>query len=192
MESVRAFWLRPTAQGPHAPSPLRASSQSDHLSFRALLRQLYNSQSHQERNNLSPQALLLSTHAQFNMERLARLLSCVLLAILPLAAALKFDLHPVAAHDSARYERCIRNFVAREQLVVVTAILDGYRGDGQRVDMHVRCKHPIQHRHITRIRRCPTDMSGIDPRCNGQRLPPSQRCSRREPLRFHLARRLRL
>ncbi|CAN9186987.1 unnamed protein product [Alternaria alternata] len=54
------------------------------------------------------------------MDRLARLLSCVLLALLPLTAALKFDLHPVAAHDSAKYERCIRNFVAREQLVVVT------------------------------------------------------------------------
>lgn len=73
------------------------------------------------------------------MDRLARLLSCVLLAILPLAAALKFDLHPVAPHDSAKYERCVRNFVAKDQLVVVTAILDGYRGDGQRVDMHVRC-----------------------------------------------------
>ncbi|CAN9249374.1 unnamed protein product [Alternaria alternata] len=54
------------------------------------------------------------------MDRLARLLSCVLLALLPLTAALKFDLHPVAAHDSAKYERCIRNFVAKEQLVVVT------------------------------------------------------------------------
>ena len=73
------------------------------------------------------------------MDRLARLLSCVLLALLPLTAALKFDLHPVAAHDSAKYERCIRNFVAREQLVIVTVIMDGYRGDGQRVDMHVRC-----------------------------------------------------
>ena len=71
------------------------------------------------------------------MDRLTRLLSYVLLAILPLAAALKFDLHPVSAHDSASYERCVRNFVAKDQLVVVTAILDGYRGDGQRVDMHV-------------------------------------------------------
>jgi len=73
------------------------------------------------------------------MDRLARILSGVLFFILPLVAALKFDLHPVAQHDSAKYERCIRNFVAREQLVVVTANLDGYRGDGQRVDMHVRC-----------------------------------------------------
>lgn len=72
------------------------------------------------------------------MDRLSRLLSCLLLVVLPFAAALKFDLHPVASHDAAKYERCVRNFVAKEQLVVVTAILDGYRGDGQRVDMHVR------------------------------------------------------
>jgi hypothetical protein len=72
------------------------------------------------------------------MDRITRLLSCLLLVLAPIAAALKFDLHPVQAHDAAKYERCVRNFVAKEQLVVVTAILDGYRGDGQRVDMHVR------------------------------------------------------
>ncbi|KAF2853093.1 hypothetical protein T440DRAFT_466084 [Plenodomus tracheiphilus IPT5] len=72
------------------------------------------------------------------MDRISRLLSCLLLALLPLATALKFDLHPVQPHDAAKYERCVRNFVAKEQLVVVTAILDGYRGDGQRVDMHIR------------------------------------------------------
>lgn len=72
------------------------------------------------------------------MERLSRLLSCILLVLLPLAAALKFDLHPVAPSDVAKQQRCVRNFVAKEQLVVVTAILDGYRGDGQRVDMHIR------------------------------------------------------
>ncbi|KAH8725046.1 emp24/gp25L/p24 family/GOLD-domain-containing protein [Phaeosphaeriaceae sp. PMI808] len=72
------------------------------------------------------------------MDRLSRLFSCVLLLLLPLAAALKFDLHPVSQHDAAKYERCVRNFCARDQLVVVTANLDGYRGDGQRVDMHIR------------------------------------------------------
>lgn len=75
------------------------------------------------------------------MDRLSRLFSCVLLVLLPLAAALKFDLHAVQPHDAQKYERCVRNFVAKEQLVVVTANLDGYRGDGQRVDMHVRCLH---------------------------------------------------
>jgi hypothetical protein len=92
------------------------------------------------------------------MDRLTRLLSYVLLAILPLAAALKFDLHPVSAHDSAKYERCVRNFVAKDQLVVVTAILDGYRGDGQRVDMHVCRLYPstpprpmLEHASITYV-----------------------------------------
>jgi len=78
------------------------------------------------------------------MDRLSRLLSCVLLLLLPLAAALKFDLHAVQPHEAQKYERCVRNFVAKEQLVVVTANLDGYRGDGQRVDMHVCCLHPHQ------------------------------------------------
>jgi p24 family protein delta-1 len=72
------------------------------------------------------------------MDRISRVISCLLLAILPLAAALKFDLHPVQEYDAAKYERCVRNFVAKDQLVVVTATLDGYRGDGQRVNMHVR------------------------------------------------------
>ncbi|KAF2130610.1 hypothetical protein P153DRAFT_366174 [Dothidotthia symphoricarpi CBS 119687] len=72
------------------------------------------------------------------MDRLLRLLHCLLLVVIPLAAALKFDLHAVAPHDAAKYERCIRNFVQKDQLVVVTANLDGYRGDGQKVDMHIR------------------------------------------------------
>lgn len=72
------------------------------------------------------------------MDRLARLLSYVLLFAIPLASALKFDLHAVHAHEAARHERCIRNFVAKEQLVVVTVTMDGHRGDGQQVNMHVR------------------------------------------------------
>ncbi len=71
------------------------------------------------------------------MDRILRLLTLLVAVIAPLTAALKFDLHPVSAHDASKYERCIRNFVAKEQLVVVTAILDGHRGDGQKVDMHV-------------------------------------------------------
>jgi hypothetical protein len=73
----------------------------------------------------------------FAMDRILRLVHLLLLVVAPLAAALKFDLHPVSPHDAAKYERCVRNFVAKEQLVVITATLDGYRGDGQRVDMHV-------------------------------------------------------
>jgi hypothetical protein len=72
------------------------------------------------------------------MDRLARLLSFVLLVLaIPLTSALKFEIHAVQAHDAARYERCIRNFVAKEQLVVVTAIVSGNRGDGQTLNMHV-------------------------------------------------------
>jgi len=71
------------------------------------------------------------------MDRLLRMLNYVLVLLVPLTFALKFDLHAVNSHESARHERCIRNFVAKDQLVVVTAILDGYRGDGQTVNMHV-------------------------------------------------------
>ena len=59
-----------------------------------------------------------------------------LLALLPLSWALKFDL---AAHtgSTSKYERCIRNFVGKDTLVLVTAIVDGMKGDGQVVNMHV-------------------------------------------------------
>jgi hypothetical protein len=73
------------------------------------------------------------------MERLFRVLSCLLLlAGLQFASALKFDINAYPNHDSAKYERCIRNFVAKEQLVVVTAIVSGHRGDGQTLNMHIR------------------------------------------------------
>lgn len=61
------------------------------------------------------------------------ILAFFLLAI-QLATALKFDL----AATSGKNERCIRNFVSKDQLVVVTAIVSGSKGDGQRVNMHVR------------------------------------------------------
>ena len=54
------------------------------------------------------------------------------LILLPFSWALKFD---VAAHTGR--ERCIRNFVAKDTLVLVTAIVDGQKGDGQQVNMHV-------------------------------------------------------
>ncbi|KAK5942554.1 vesicle coat component [Knufia obscura] len=59
----------------------------------------------------------------------------VLLFLLPLLSyALKFELQA----ESRPQERCIRNFVNRDTLVVVTATIDGSRGDGQRVDMHIK------------------------------------------------------
>jgi p24 family protein delta-1 len=63
------------------------------------------------------------------------LLSLILL-IAHIASALKFDLIAQSGH-SAKNERCIRNFVNRDTLVVVTATVSGSRGDGQMVNMHV-------------------------------------------------------
>lgn len=75
---------------------------------------------------------------------------CLLLCFvaLPFSWALKFDL---AAHtgSSSKYERCIRNFVAKETLVLVTAIVDGHKGDGQVVNMHVSLEGGICQGHTT-------------------------------------------
>ena len=57
-----------------------------------------------------------------------------------LTLGLKFDLVAQPGH-SAKNERCIRNFVNRDTLVVVTATVSGSRGDGQMVNMHV-CRVP--------------------------------------------------
>ena len=58
-------------------------------------------------------------------------LGLLFLLFVQLSAALKFDI------VAGKGERCIRNFVLKDQLVVVTAIVDGQRGDGQMVNMHV-------------------------------------------------------
>lgn len=74
------------------------------------------------------------------MARILLFLSVLLsLDILPLSSALKFDIQAHTGH-SAKYERCIRNFVPKDTLVLVTAIVDGEKGDGQMVNMHVCCK----------------------------------------------------
>lgn len=76
------------------------------------------------------------------MDSFLRALSCLLLfASLPLVSALKFEIAALPDHMSASFiskERCIRNFVLRDQLVVVTTISDGYRGDGQMLNMHIK------------------------------------------------------
>ncbi|KIW69086.1 endoplasmic reticulum vesicle protein 25 [Phialophora macrospora] len=60
------------------------------------------------------------------------------LALLPLlASALKFELVAQPGH-STKNERCIRNFVTQDTLVVVTAIVSGSRGDGMMVNMHIK------------------------------------------------------
>lgn len=68
------------------------------------------------------------------LQLFSTLLLCI--TLLPISSALKFDLQAHTGH-SARYERCIRNFVAKETLVLVTAIVSGTKGDGQMVNMHV-------------------------------------------------------
>lgn len=67
----------------------------------------------------------------FNMRSLIGLLFLVV----QLASALKFELPASSGHG--KNERCIRNFVGKDQLVVVTAIVGGEKGDGQKVNIHV-------------------------------------------------------
>ena len=68
----------------------------------------------------------------FNM----RSILALFLLVVQLATALKFDLPATSGHG--KNERCIRNLVSKDQLVVVTAIVSGQKGDGQKVNMHVR------------------------------------------------------
>ena len=60
-----------------------------------------------------------------------------LLLFAGIASTLKFDIQAHPGAESASKERCIRNFVARDTLVVVTATVNGYKGDGQVLNMHV-------------------------------------------------------
>ena len=65
-------------------------------------------------------------------------LTLLTLLLLPLTVlSLKFDLSAHTGHSS-KYERCIRNFVSKNTLVLVTAIVDGHKGDGQQVNMHIK------------------------------------------------------
>ncbi|KAH6609719.1 endoplasmic reticulum vesicle 25 [Trichoderma cornu-damae] len=63
---------------------------------------------------------------------------CGLLLLVSAANALKFDLIAHSGGESAKKERCIRNFVGSDTLVVVTSTVDGYKGDGMVVNIHVR------------------------------------------------------
>ncbi|KAL8835223.1 MAG: hypothetical protein Q9170_003419 [Blastenia crenularia] len=71
------------------------------------------------------------------MPRLSSFTTLLLLLLLPLSLALKFDLQAHTGHSN-KYERCIRNFVAKDTLVLVTAIVSGQKGDGQVVNMHIK------------------------------------------------------
>jgi hypothetical protein len=83
------------------------------------------------------------THGTTNTATMARLISllrqvCSLLLLLAVGShALKFDIQAGSGHDK-HSRRCIRNFVSKDMLVVVTAIVDGYKGDGMQLNMHVR------------------------------------------------------
>ncbi len=82
--------------------------------------------------------MIISPDLVRTMARTHPILSVLLyLAILPFSFALKFDLQAHTGHSN-KYERCIRNFVAKDTLVLVTAIVSGQKGDGQMVNMHVR------------------------------------------------------
>ncbi|KAF5875131.1 putative endoplasmic reticulum vesicle protein 25 protein [Botrytis fragariae] len=62
---------------------------------------------------------------------------CSFFLVLAVAEALKFDIDAYHKGDK-KAERCIRNFVAKDTLVVVTATIDGSKGDGMQVDMHIK------------------------------------------------------
>ncbi|XXH03777.1 Succinate dehydrogenase assembly factor 2 mitochondrial [Hypoxylon texense] len=61
---------------------------------------------------------------------------CGLVLLIASVNALKFDLQARGPND-AKKERCIRNFVAKDTLVVVTATVGGSKGDGMIVNMHI-------------------------------------------------------
>lgn len=79
-----------------------------------------------------------STAISATMARARSLLQsvCSLLLLAATSQALKFDLEAFPTHNKYS-QRCIRNFVGRDTLVVVTATVDGYRDDGMQVNMHV-------------------------------------------------------
>ncbi|KAH8434925.1 emp24/gp25L/p24 family protein [Aspergillus melleus] len=61
-------------------------------------------------------------------------LGLLFLCLVQLSSALHFDLPAV----SGKNERCIRNFAHKDQLVQVTAIVGGAKGDGQKVNMEIK------------------------------------------------------
>lgn len=62
---------------------------------------------------------------------------CSLLFLVNIAAALKFELRAHSGHESHSKERCIRNFVNKDTLVVVKSIVGGFKGDGMIINIAV-------------------------------------------------------
>ncbi|KAI9735688.1 MAG: vesicle coat component [Claussenomyces sp. TS43310] len=61
---------------------------------------------------------------------------CTFFLFLSCTNALKFDITAYPRYDK-KWERCIRNFVSKDTLVVVTATVSGSRGDGMVVNMNI-------------------------------------------------------
>ncbi|KAL8305064.1 hypothetical protein RB597_003999 [Gaeumannomyces tritici] len=62
---------------------------------------------------------------------------CSIVLFVACANALKFELQAQSGHGYYdKQQRCIRNFVAKDTLVVVTAIVNGHKGDGMIVNMN--------------------------------------------------------
>lgn len=67
---------------------------------------------------------------------------CAFTFLLAMADALKFDIMAYPAHDK-KNTRCIRNFVSKDTLVMVTSTIDGSKGDGMQVNIHVSSSSKI-------------------------------------------------
>ena len=89
----------------------------------------------EEKPTATPKCRTPVFHGTMTRHRSLRILLLILL--LPLSFTLKFDLAAHTGHN-AKNNRCIRNFVAKDTLVLVTAIVDGHKGDGQIVNMHIK------------------------------------------------------
>merc|ERR1712080_86165 len=87
---------------------------------------------------VAPPSQANNDHAGEEPAKMLFALELLFAFLLPLVAALKFDIQAHPGHESASKERCIRNFVAKDQLVVVTATVSGSRGDGQTLNMHIK------------------------------------------------------
>lgn len=108
---------------------------------------------------------------------------CSLLFLLATVEALKFDVEAYSRGDK-KGERCIRNFVARDTLVVVTATVDGERGDGMVVNMHVSWQMVEED-----LWRASANALGVDQRRSWKRIWATEGCCRGAKNGFHISRR---
>lgn len=84
----------------------------------------------------SPSATRLTTTGSMAHTQSLLHILCGLLLFLACAEALKFEVEAFSKGDM-KGERCIRNFVSKETLVMVTATVSGHQGDGMSVNIHV-------------------------------------------------------